>query len=167
MGKIRGSSSKRSHIDEDQQEEENLSLTYKAKFPIFSHEEGEKFTTIKFREIIGCKYIPNSLLNDVGMNESFHQMLINCGLKKFISIHEDTYVELITEFYTTLDVNSNNSQILEFHMLGTKHKLTYSFMQRIFAFKKDGICDPHESFRINAFWIFLTNLQTPFQEKEG
>ena len=106
MGKTRGTSSKRPYIEEEQQEEENFSLTYKAKFPIFSHEEGAKFTTIKFREIIGCKYNPNSLLNDVGMNESFHQMLITCGLKKFMSIHEDTYVELITEFYTTLNVNS-------------------------------------------------------------
>ena len=93
--------------------------------PIISHEEGAKFTTIKFREIIGCKYIPNSFLNDVGMINSFNQILITPSLKKFVSMHEDTYVELITEFYTTLDVNSNYSQILEFRMLGKSHQLTY------------------------------------------
>ena len=82
-------------------------------------------------------------------------------------MHEDTYIELITEFYTTLDVNSKNSQILEFQMLGTKHQLTYSFMQRVFGFKKDGLCDPPDSFRLNEFWTFLTNLQTPFQPKKG
>ena len=72
------------------------------------------------------------------MNESFNQMLTSCGLKKFMSMHEDTYIELITEFYTTLDVNSNNSQILKFCMLGKPPQLTYSFMQRVFSFKKDG-----------------------------
>ena len=58
MGKTRASSSKRPHVEESHQEEEDLSQTYKAKFPILTHEEGAKFTTIKFREIIGCKYIP-------------------------------------------------------------------------------------------------------------
>ena len=52
------------------------------------------------------------------MNESFNQILTSCGLKKFMSMHEDTYIELITEFYTTLDVNSNNYQNMEFRMLG-------------------------------------------------
>ena len=52
-------------------------------------------------------------------------------------MHEATYVELITEFYTTLDVNEKNSQILEFRMQGNQHQLTYSFMQRVFGFKKD------------------------------
>ena len=50
-------------------------------------------------------------------------------------MHEDTYVDLITEFYTTLDVNSTNSQILEFRMVGQKHQLTYSSMHCIFGFK--------------------------------
>ena len=110
MGKTRASSSKRPHIEEShQEEEEELSQTYKAKFPILTHEEGTKFTTIKFRKIIGCKYILNSLLKNVGMLESFDQLLTQCGLKKFISMHEDTNVELTTKFYTTFDVNAKNS----------------------------------------------------------
>ena len=97
MGKTRGSSFKRPYIKEShQEEEEDLSKTYKAKFSILTHEEGAKFTTIKFREIVGCKYIPNSLLNDVGMLESFDQLLTQCELKKFVSMHEDTNVELTT-----------------------------------------------------------------------
>ena len=44
-------------------------------------------------------------------------------------MHEATYVELITEFYTTLDVNEKNSQILEYRMQDKQHQLTYSFMQ--------------------------------------
>ena len=109
MGKTRSSSSKRPHVEEEHQEEENLSKTYKAKFPILSHEEGARFSMIKFREITSCKYIPNSLLKDVSMLESFNKLMTQYGLKKFLSMHEDTYVDLITEFYTTLDVNSNNS----------------------------------------------------------
>ena len=85
------------------------------------------------------------------MSDSFNLMLTTSDLKKFVSMHEDTYVELITEFYTTLDVNSKNSQILEFRMLGKPHHLTYSYMQCVFSFKKDGMCDPPESFRINEF----------------
>ena len=51
MSKTRGSSSKRPHVEEaHQEEEEDLSKTYKAKFPILTHEEGAKFTTIKFRK---------------------------------------------------------------------------------------------------------------------
>ena len=110
MRKTRASSSKRPHIEESPQEEdENLSKTYKAKFLILSHAEGTKLTTIMFREILGYKYIPNSLLNNVGMLQVFDQMLTQYGLKKFISMHEDTYIDLITEFYTTLDVNESNS----------------------------------------------------------
>ena len=128
MGKTRASSSKRQYIEESHQEqEEDLSQTYKAKFPILTHEEGAKFTTIKFREISGCKYIPNSLLKDVGILESFDQLLTQCCLKRFVSMHEDTNVELTTKFYTTLDVNAKNSQILEFRMQGKKHQLTYTF----------------------------------------
>ena len=84
MGKTRSSLSKRPHVEEEHQEEEDLSQTYKTKFPILSHEEGAKLTTIKFREIVGFKYIPNSLLNDVGMHDSFDKILTTCRLKKFV-----------------------------------------------------------------------------------
>ena len=94
MGKTRWSSSKRPHVEEEHQEVEDLSQTYKAKFPILTHEEGNKFASIKFREIVGCKYIPNSILTNMGMFEEFDQMLTQCDLKKFISIHKDTNVEL-------------------------------------------------------------------------
>ena len=138
MGKTRASSSKRPYVEDEQHqvEEENLSKTYKAKFLILTHEEGERLTTLRFREILGCKYIPNSLLNDVGMLESFNQLLTQCGLMKFISMHEDTIVDLITEFYTTLDVNVKNSQILEFRMEGKPRQLTYSFYASCFWFQK-------------------------------
>ena len=96
-------------MEEQPQEEENLSNTYKAKFPILTHEEGAKFSIIKFRKITSCKYVPTSLLKVVGMLESFDKMMTQRGLKKFVSMNEDTYVDLITEFYTTLDVNSTNS----------------------------------------------------------
>ena len=109
MGRTKGSISKRPHVEEQPQEEENLTKTYKAKFPILTHEEGAKFTLIKFREITSCKYVPNSLLKDVGMLESFDKMLTQCGLNKFVSMNEDTYVDLVIEFYTTLDVNPINS----------------------------------------------------------
>ena len=85
------------------------------------------------------------------MLESFDQLLTQCGLKKFVSMHEDTNVELTTEFYTTLEVNAKNSQILEFRMQGKKHQLTYTFMNRVFGFKRDGLCDPPSSFRLNEF----------------
>ena len=91
MGKTRGSSFKRPRIEEaHQEEEEDLLKTYKTNFLILTHQEGAKFTIIKFREIMGCKYIPNSLLNDVGMLESFDQLLTQCGLKRFVSMHENT-----------------------------------------------------------------------------
>ena len=93
-------------------------------------------------------------------------MLTQCGLKKFVAMHEDTYVDLITEFYTTLDVNESNSQILDFRMEGKPQQLTYFFMNCVFGFKKDGLCDPLSNFKLNEFWTFLTNLQTLFQPKK-
>ena len=135
-----------------------MSKTYKAKFLILSHQEGAKLTIIWFREILGYKYIPHSLLNNVGMFDVLDKMLNQCGLKKFVSMYEDTYVDLITEFYTTLDVNETNSQILEFRMEGKKHQLTYFFMNRVFSFKKDGLCDPPSNFKLNEFWTYLTDL---------
>ena len=101
------------------------------------------------------------------MLEEFDQMLTQCSFKKFISMHEATYVELITEFYTTLDVNEKNSQILEFWMQGNQHQLTYSFMQRVFGFKKDGLCDPPSTFKLNEFWTFLTDFPTKYHPKKG
>ena len=101
------------------------------------------------------------------MLQVFDQMLTQCGLKKFIFMHEDTYVDLITEFYTTLDVNESNSQILEFRMEGKQHQLIYSFMNHVFGFKKDGLCDPPSNFKLNEFQTFLTDLQTPFQPKKA
>ena len=76
------------------------------------------------------------------MLEPFNQMLNQYGLMKFVSMHEDSIVDLVTKFYTTLEVNAKNSQILKFRMEGKQHQLTYSFMQCVFGFKKDGMCDP-------------------------
>ena len=126
MGRTKGSSSRNPQVEKESQpiEEENLSKTYKSKFLILNHEEGDRFTKIKFREILDCKYIPNSLLNDVKMLEPFTQMLTQCGLMKFVSMHEDSIVDLVTEFYTTLEVSAKNSQILKFRMEGKQHQLT-------------------------------------------
>ena len=55
------------------------------------------------------------------MFDVFDKMLNQCGLKNFVSMHKDTYVDLVTEFNTTLDVNATNSQILEFRLEGKKH----------------------------------------------
>ena len=44
--------------------------------------------------MVVCKYIPTSLLNDVGMYDSFAQLLTNYGLRKFVSMHEHTFVDL-------------------------------------------------------------------------
>ena len=119
MGKTKGSSSskpRRDDHDEEKPQVEDVQQTYKAKFPILSHDEGARFTKNKFREMVACKYITTYLLNDVGMHDSFTQFLINCGLKKFVSMHEHTFVDLNMEFYTTLEVNANDSHILEFRM---------------------------------------------------
>ena len=121
MCKTKGSSSSRPRRDDHDKEEpqvEDFQQTYKAKFLILSHDEGARFAKNKFREMVACKYIPTSLLNDVGMYDSFTQLLTNYGLKKFVSIHEHTFVDLNMEFYTSLDVNANNSHILEFRLLG-------------------------------------------------
>ena len=75
MGRTKGSTSKRPHVEEQPQEEEDLSNIYKAKFSILTREEGAKFSLIKFREITSCKYVPTSLLKDVGMLELFDKLL--------------------------------------------------------------------------------------------
>ena len=169
MGKTRGSTSKRPQIEEEPQQEEddNLSKTYKAKFLVLTHEEGARLTKIRFRDILECKYIPTSLLNDVGMLKSFTQLLTQCGLLKFVNMHENTYVDLITEFYTTLNVNAKNSQILEFRLEGKQHQLTYSFMNRVFGFKRDGLCEYPPAYKSSEFWKTLTGLHTPFDPKKG
>ena len=144
MGRTKGFSSsrlRRDDHDEEEHQEENLSLTYQVRFSILSHIEGDRFTSLKFREIISYKYIPNSLLQDVGMYDSFNQLLINYGLKIFISMLEPIYIELTAKFYTSLEVNHNDSYILKFRLLGKNHQLTYSFMQRVFVFKMDGKCN--------------------------
>ena len=43
--------------DEEEPQEENLQLTYQAKFPILSHEQGARFTKNKFKEMVAYKYI--------------------------------------------------------------------------------------------------------------
>ena len=118
--------------------------------------------------MVACKYIPTSLLQDIGMHDSFTQLLINCGLKKFVSMHEHTFVDLNIEFYTSLEVNANDSYILKFWMLGKTHQFAYSFMQCVFGFKKDGMCDMPKFFDVDAFWTFLTDLPLlPFRPKKG
>ena len=169
MGRTKGSSSRNPQVEKESQpiEEENLSKTYKAKFTILTHEEGDRFTKIKFREILDCKYIPNSLLNDVKMLEPFNQLLTQCGLMKFVSMHEDSIVDLVTEFYTTLEGHAKNTNTLKFRMDGKPHQLTSSFMQRVFGFKKDGLCEPPASYKSKDFWKFLTGLDTPFDTRRG
>ena len=104
MEKIKGSSStrpRRDNHDEEEPQVEDLQQTYKAKFSILTYDEGARFTKNKFREMVACRCIPTSLLNDVGMHDSFNQLLTNCGLKKFVSMHEHTFFDLNMEFYTT------------------------------------------------------------------
>ena len=52
-------------------------------------------------------------------------------------------------------------------MLGKPYQLTYSFMQLVFGFEKDGMCDMLKSFDVDAFWTFLIDLPPPFRPKKG
>ena len=52
-------------------------------------------------------------------------------------------------------------------MPGKKHQLTYTFMQRVFGFKRDGMCNMPKSFDVDEFWTYLTDLPPPFQPKKG
>ena len=52
-------------------------------------------------------------------------------------------------------------------MQGNQHQLTYSFMQRVFGFKKDGLYDPPSTFRLNEFWTFLIDLPTKYHPKKA
>ena len=63
MSKTKGASSSRARRDdqdEEEPQEENLQITYQAKFSILSYKEGARFTKNKFRETVVCKYIPTS-----------------------------------------------------------------------------------------------------------
>ena len=73
-------------------------------------------------------------------------------------MQEHAYVDLVSKFYTSLDVNSNDSHTLKFILLRQQYQLIYSFMQRVFGFKKDGMCNIPKSFNANAFWTFLTDV---------
>ena len=44
-------------------------------------------------------------------------------LSYFVSMHEHTFVDLNMEFYITLEVNSNDSHIFKFRMLGKSNNL--------------------------------------------
>ena len=82
MGKRRSLSSKRPHVEEEHQEEEDLSQTYKAKFPILSYEEGAKLTTIKFGEIVGfeCSYFTKqAFVRGEVVNSSFRFVQTRTG----------------------------------------------------------------------------------------
>ena len=52
-------------------------------------------------------------------------------------------------------------------MLDKNYQLTYYYMQRVFGFKKDGMCNMPKSFDVDEFWTFLTNLSPPFRPKKG
>ena len=113
----------------DYEKGDNIAKTDGAPFPLLSMDEGARYIVLTNRDVVGCKYIPSKLLKDIQMLYSFKQLLTACGLKKFVSVHEPSYVDLVIEFYTSLDVNEKDSRILKFRMLGQNYQLTYSFMQ--------------------------------------
>ena len=91
--------------EEAEYDEVDITQTYGAPFPLLSTDEGARFIILKNRDVVGCKYIPSKLLEDIQMHDSFKQLLTACGLKKFVSMQKHAYTDLMIEFYTSLDVN--------------------------------------------------------------
>ena len=82
----------------------DLKEEYDAFFPIYSDEEGKRFSSLSKRNICMPKYFDDQLLKDIGMHDFVNMLCKRLGWFKVKTVQYDIFYELNVEFYTTLKV---------------------------------------------------------------
>ena len=89
----------------------DLKEEYDAFFPIYSDEEGKRFSSLCKRNICMPKYFDDQLLKDIGMHDFVNLLCRRLGWFKLKTVKYDVFYELSVEFYTTLKIKDQEQKI--------------------------------------------------------
>ena len=82
----------------------DLKEEYDAFFPIYSDEEGKRFSSLCKRNICMPKYFDDQLLKDIRMHDFVNLLCRRLGWFKLKIVKYDVFYELTVELYTILKV---------------------------------------------------------------
>ena len=89
-------------LHEDKEPLRDIAERYRAPFPIFHEFEGERYVLSHIRDVVGSKFLPKMIIEKMGMTTIMNKLLQSIGLKQFVDMEYDSYVQLTQEFYCPL-----------------------------------------------------------------
>ena len=129
---------------------------YDAFFPIYSDEEGKKFSSLCKRNICMPKYFDEQLLKDMGVHDFVNLLCKRLGWFKVKTVKYDVFYELMVEFYTTLKIKDDKQRIFLCRFFGNEYEFDYDLLTEIFDFHDGGVCCPPPEFNLIRFWDEIT-----------
>ena len=89
----------------------DLKEKYDAFFPIYSNEEGKRFSSLCKRNICMPKYFDDQLLKDIRMHDFVNLSCKRLGWFKVKIVTYDVFYELNVEFCTILKIKDEEQRI--------------------------------------------------------
>ena len=124
---------------------------YDAFFPIYSDEEGKKFSSLCKRNVCMPKYFDEQLLKDMGVHDFVNLLCKRLGWFKVKIVKYDVFYELMVEFYTTLKIKDDKQGIFLCRFFGNEYEFDYDLLTEIFDFHDGGVCCPPPEFNLIRF----------------
>ena len=115
----------------------DLKEEYDAFFPIFSDEEGKRFSYLSKRNVCMPKYFDDQLLKDIRMHDFMNVLCKRLGQFKLKTVKYDVFLELTTEFYTTLKIKDEEQRIFSCRFFGKEYEFDYDLMTEIYGSLKE------------------------------
>ena len=142
-----------------EEEPPDLASQFGASFPIYSAQEGKLFRIYNSKEIVVPRYFDFHSLEQLGIKDKIMTMSKKMGWDAFISCQYATYDDLTVEFYSTLQLDPNDSTVIRFRLRGSHCYLNDDVLSAIFRVPKGKEMTKHPSFNSAVFWKQLTGFE--------
>jgi len=124
-------------------------------------EQRDRYNVLVKRKIACTRYMDNTVLEALGLNDDFNWMLEQVGWTHFFNLRYPTYVDLTLEFLSSIECNILQGEgctegQITFRLLNIDHSFDLAQFNAIFGLPAGGYRKPPPEFHDSYFWSLIS-----------
>ncbi|KDP42660.1 hypothetical protein JCGZ_00164 [Jatropha curcas] len=134
----------------------DLASRYKAPFPIYTIEEGERFIRLAKCSFTGMYLLDHNFLQNTGILEKIQEYLKTLNFEIFSQLKIPENAKLSLELLTTIEWVDNTEMAIKFRVDGEDLTLDYDKMHQWLGFPRNGFASKPKGWNAASVWEMLT-----------
>ncbi|KDP46621.1 hypothetical protein JCGZ_04555 [Jatropha curcas] len=134
----------------------DLASRYKAPFPIYTIEEGERFTRLAKCNFTGMYLLDQNFLQNTGILEKVQEYLKTLNFEIFSQLKIPENAKLSLELLSTIDWVDDTEMAIKFRVDGEDLTVDYDKMHQWLGFPRNGFASKPKGWNATSIWEIFT-----------